>query len=520
MLHQILTKIAQENADKTAVIADTQEITYGELIRNIYTLSDMLIVEGLRKADRVLILLNNPIEIITSFYGILRAGGTAILPPKTLNMSDIQRIYNEFTPWLIISDKEITHLQLKSRETINCPIFNIEKTNLFRSRQNDAIIQNEFSRTDAKIHKLLNLNEDDGSFIILNHITTNHTNAIVFTQSMIQRVSANLNRVMKFQSDIRQLSLHHLNSIEGLLTLTHILTTGSTIVFKNNDSKPLEIVQTMIKHRCNAISANSKTFTDLVSSIGSLLKEVASQLELIELHGATPKLFEKKKFLKIFPKTRLFLYYGTHEAPASTVIELRSEHRKIDTIGKPIQDIEVTISVNNTHQNTQNPVGEMLIRGVNTTAGYWRQGKIQTDCFFDGKCVATSDVGYIDNKGYVHLLGKKDEIIDIGGVIISPIEIEEKIHEVYPEYNICVVGIPNPDAVSFEIPVLCYIARDGKTIIPSELFHTLSLKLRQYQIPRIVYRVDSFPKSGSVILRNELRKELIERLNLTSVNYS
>jgi acyl-CoA synthetase (AMP-forming)/AMP-acid ligase II len=268
----------------------------------------------------------------------------------------------------------------------------------------------------------------------------------------------------------------------------------------------------MIKHRCNAISANSKTFTDLVSSIGSLLKEVAHQLELIELHGATPKLFEKKIFLKYFPKTRVYLYYGTPEAPACTVIELRSEHRKIDSIGKPIQDIEVTISVNNTHQDTQNPAGEMLIQGINTSAGYWLQGKIQTDCFINGNSVATGDVGYIDNKGYVHLLGRKDEIIDIGGIIISPIEIEEKIHEVYPEYDVCVIGIPNPDGESFEIPVLCYIARDGKTIIPSELSHSLSHKIRQYQIPRIVYRVDSFPKSGSVILRNELRKELIESL--------
>ncbi len=518
MLHQILTKIAQGEASKTAVIAETQEITYAELIRNIYTLSDMLIVEGLRKADRVLILLNNPIEIITSFYAILRAGGTAILPPATSDLSDTQRIYNEFTPWLIISNKEAIRLQPEILNTINCPIFYIENKNLFQSRQAVGINTANLSQTDEKITKLLNLNDDDGSFIILNRGTTRHTNALIFTQAMIQRMSENLNRVMKFQTNIRQLSLHPLNDIDGLLTLTHLLTTGSTIVLKNDDSKPLEIIQTLIKHQCNAISANSKTFTELVSSIGSLLKEVAPQLELIELHGAAPKLFEKKILLNVFPKTRLYLYYGNPEAPASSVIELRSERRKIDTIGKPIQDVEVTISVNNTHQDTQNPAGELLIKGINTTAGYWRQGKIQTDCFIDGSSVATGDVGYIDNKGYVHLLGRKDEIIDIGGVIISPLEIEEKIHEVYPEYNICVVGIPNPERESFEIPVLCYTAREGKTIIPSELFHILSPKLRQHQIPRIVYRVDKFPKAGNIILRQDLRKQLIEGIKLSTIN--
>jgi acyl-CoA synthetase (AMP-forming)/AMP-acid ligase II len=402
--------------------------------------------------------------------------------------------------------------------TINCPIFYIENTNLFQSRQDIGITTTDLNRTDSKINKLLNLNEDDGSFIILNHITTDLINALVFTQTMIQRMSENLNRVMKFQNNIRLLSLHPLNDIEGLLTLNHLLTTGSTIVLKNNDSKPLEIIQTLIKHQCNAISANSKTFTGLVSSIGSLLKEVAPQLELIELHGESPKLFEKKYFLKVFPKTRLYLYYGNPEAPASTVIELRSEHRKIDTIGKPIPNVEVTINVNNTHQDTQNPAGEMLIQGINTAAGYWRQGKIQPGCFVDGSSVATGDVGYIDNKGYVHLLGRKDEIIDIGRIIISPIEIEEKIHEVYPEYDVCVIGIPNPEGESFEIPVLCYTARDGKTIIPSELSHSLLHKIRQYQIPRIVYRVDRFPKEGNNILRQELRKKLIHELKHLTAN--
>lgn len=512
MLHQILTKIAQENAGKTAVIADTQEITYAELIRNIYTLSDMLIVEGLRKADRVLIWLNNPIEIIISFYAILRAGGTAILPPSILDLSEAQRIYSEFTPWLIISNKEVIHLQPKFHETSNCPIFNIENKNLFRLHQDDAFIQNDYNRTDEKINKLLNLNEDDGSFIILNHRTTDQTNALVFTQTMIQKMSEKLNHSIKIQTNIRQLFLHSLNDIEGLLALTHILMKGSTIILKNNNFKPLEIIQTIIKHQCNAVTANSKTFTDLVSSIGSLLKEVAPYLKLIEVYGTTPKLFEKKIFLKIFPKTQLFLFYGTSEAPASTVIELRSEHRKIDTIGKPVQNVEVAISVNNANHHTQNRAGEILIHGINITAGYWRHGKIQTDCFIDGCYVPTGDVGYIDNKGYVHLLGRKDEIIDIGGVIISPLEIEEKIHEVYPEYNICVVGIPNPERESFEIPVLCYTAREGKTIIPSELFHLLSLKLRQHQIPRIVYRVDKFPKAGNIILRQDLRKQLIENL--------
>jgi len=401
---------------------------------------------------------------------------------------------------------------------MNYPIFYLENTTLFQIRQDGGLAPGDYNQTDEKITKLLNLNEDDGAFILINYEAEENKSALVFTHRMVQKMSEKLNSVMNFNVEIRELLVHPLTDIIGLLSATHVLTAGATLIIKTEEIKPLEIVQTIIKHGCNALSSKPKIFTSLLSNVGSLIKEVASQLELVEIQGTMLKLFEKKRLLNIFSKARLYMYYGTPEAPAATMIELRSDRRKMDTVGKPLVDIELEININNSHRYSRNVTGEIMIRGINTAAGYWVRDKIHTDFLIQDGWLPSGDIGYKDNKGYMHLLGRKDETIDVGGSIMFPYDIEEKIHEAYPEYDICVVGIPQPQGEPGEIPVLCYIAREGKTIIPSELSRILSLQLRQNQIPKIVYRVDRFPKIGNNILRQELRKRLMEGIGRTAIN--
>jgi acyl-CoA synthetase (AMP-forming)/AMP-acid ligase II len=72
------------------------------------------------------------------------------------------------------------------------------------------------------------------------------------------------------------------------------------------------------------------------------------------------------------------------------------------------------------------------------------------------------------------------------------------------------VGVPDPEGILGEIPVLCYAAKDGKTITPSGLSQVLSTRLDGNKIPRVVYRVESLPRTENArMLRSELRKKII-----------
>jgi long-chain acyl-CoA synthetase len=510
-IHQIINRIAQQNDKKTAIIADEQEITYGELVRKIYTLSDMLIVEGLRRGDRVIILLKDPINCLSSFYAVIRAGGIAVPLKQSSKLSNLTSVIAKINPSLIITSRDDIRFHSVLLDSVLCPIFYLENKALLQLEQDSRLAINDYDETDQKVIKLLNLKEEDGAFILIDSETDDNFNALIYSQQMLLKKTESLNRLTFLNAGICELSLHPLSDIIGLITLTKVLFAGGTVILKNDDLKPLTIVQTLMRHHCNVVSIKSEILFSLISNAGFLLKELDCQLDFVEVYGDAMKLIEKKILLDIFSRPKLHLFHGTNAAPVSTVLELRSERRKINTAGKPLQGIEIDIKVNNSQNINRNQAGEIMIYDGNTSTRYWYRGNKQAESIAENGWVNTGDIGYRDPKGYLHILGRKGDLIDIGGVMISPYEIEEKIHDVYQGYEICVVGIPDPLGINGDIPVLCYIAVDGKTIIPSELPHVLSRFLSKNQIPKIVYRMDRFPHAGNIILRQELRRQIIEK---------
>ena len=153
--------------------------------------------------------------------------------------------------------------------------------------------------------------------------------------------------------------------------------------------------------------------------------------------------------------------------------------------------------------------GHIVIRGNHSFSGYWQQDNNGFSVSETPLSFNTGDIGFLDKDGYLCVLGRKDEIINMAGLKISPIEVEEKIHEIYPDIEICVVGLPDPAGIVGEIPVLCCIEDNGKRIITSELSANLSTRLNKDKIPRIVYRVERFPRVNNVIARRELRKQIL-----------
>lgn len=122
----------------------------------------------------------------------------------------------------------------------------------------------------------------------------------------------------------------------------------------------------------------------------------------------------------------------------------------------------------------------------------------------------TGDHGFLNDEGYVHLLGRKNEMINMGALEISPLEVEEKICEIYPDCELYVICVSDPAGIVGEIPALCYVGKEALTITPSDLSHALSAPVEGDFILRILYRVESLPKTESEkILRGELREKII-----------
>lgn len=513
LVHQYILDSAHRYPDKAAIIYEHTKLSYAELIHKINTRAEMFIVEGLRKGDRVIILLNDKIEFIITSYAVIRAGGIAVPINEHDPAETIQQIAKQCAPSILMTSyKDLKRLPTL-RDVLSCSFFFVEETekpSLYPPHESPTILYLHSDDGVDRISQFMNLQTTDGALILYTSSANDNFEGVLITHQNLIEAAKNCRLFTAIDAELSEFVTLSLTQSFGFERINCLFACGATVVLSERTSDPATIVHSILDQQCNALSLTPSTCSELVRHIEPLLKRIGTQLRLIEIDGDFLQFLHKRKILELFPNAKVFMSYRVTEAPYSTFIEIRSERKKAETIGRKALHVELSICDERGNMLPQGQTGEILIKGNHVAPGYWHNEQLTRERFLKHNWLRTGDLGYLDKDGYVHFMGKKDEIIYASGMKFSPTEVEEKIHAVYPEYEICVVGIPGPTDAGGEIPVLCYIAKDGKTIIPSELSATLSTQLDKNKIPHVVYRVDDLPRVDNKIQRKELRKKLME----------
>jgi malonyl-CoA/methylmalonyl-CoA synthetase len=155
--------------------------------------------------------------------------------------------------------------------------------------------------------------------------------------------------------------------------------------------------------------------------------------------------------------------------------------RRPGSVGLPLPGVSVRLSES----------GEILLKGPNVFAGYWKREDATREAFEDG-WFKTGDIASRSEDGYYTLSGRKSDLIISGGFNIYPREIEEFLMEQPEIVEAAVVG--EPDRLRGEIPVAYIVVRE--TIDPDVLISRCKAKLASFKVPRRVLKVDSLPRNA------------------------
>jgi malonyl-CoA/methylmalonyl-CoA synthetase len=155
--------------------------------------------------------------------------------------------------------------------------------------------------------------------------------------------------------------------------------------------------------------------------------------------------------------------------------------RRPGSVGLPLPGVSVRLS----------ETGEVLLKGPNVFAGYWKRDDATRDAFVDG-WFKTGDIATRSADGYYTLSGRKSDLIISGGFNIYPREIEEFLMEQPEIFEAAVVGVP--DRLRGEIPVACVVLRES--IDPDVLIERCKAKLASFKVPRRVDVVPSLPRNA------------------------
>ncbi|MCH7737239.1 MAG: AMP-binding protein [Chloroflexi bacterium] len=235
-------------------------------------------------------------------------------------------------------------------------------------------------------------------------------------------------------------------------------------------------------------------------------------------YGAAPMPLEViREAIRRFPGARFINAFGQTET-ASTITmlppddhvldgspeEIETKLKRLTSIGKPLDDVEVEIVDEGGTPVAVGETGEIVARGSRMMAGYWQEESATRETMRGG-WIYTGDLGYQDQDGYIFLSGRAKDFIKRGGEMISPEEVEQVLRS-HPEVDdAAVIGVPD---VEWGEEVRAVVVGRSDRVTEEQIIEFCRDKLAGYKRPRSVVFVGELPRNVmGKVLKRELREE-------------
>ena len=180
--------------------------------------------------------------------------------------------------------------------------------------------------------------------------------------------------------------------------------------------------------------------------------------------------------------------------------------RRGGTVGFPLPGVSLRVQDDGGEPLATGEIGGIQVKGPNVFKGYWRMPEKTAEEFTPDGYFKTGDVGKIDERGYVTIVGRSKDLIISGGYNVYPAEIEGYINELPGVLESALVGVPHPDFG--EVGVAVIVARPGAVVVAAQIIASLKAKLANFKIPKHCVVVNELPRNTmGKVQKNVLRAQ-------------
>jgi acyl-CoA synthetase (AMP-forming)/AMP-acid ligase II len=292
--------------------------------------------------------------------------------------------------------------------------------------------------------------------------------------------------------------------VYGLSLLHTHLAVGGSVVIDNRFAFPNVILGAMQHHSVTGFAGVPSTFALLLHR-SNLAETTLPALRYVTQAGgpmAPPRI---REWLERGPKVPFYVMYGATEASARlTYLEPSRLSEKLGSIGKAIPNVEIQIVKEDGTNAAPGEVGELVARGSNISRGYWNSPDESREKF-GSRGYRTGDLGYVDEDGFVFLVGRTQDMLKVGAHRVGAKEIEEVLHDYPGIQEVAVVGAPHE--LLGEVPV-AFVCLESETERRAESLQAFcKSRLPSHKVPTQFIFLSDLPKLGSVgkIDRTRLR---------------
>lgn len=482
LVNRIL-ELGDTQPDKLAAAFKTDRVTYGQLAEKVRLIGSKLIAMGIKKGDRVLFTAVSKPVMVAVYLGIQYAGAVAVFEDKNGTVANAALIYEDAGAVLFLTDKPMKEYA--------------DGMNLLSLKKIYLMTVQQLEEEQIPLAEYVMPTEEAFADILFTTGTTGKPKGVVLSYKAVCRILHSTIEGIGMRQDDRVLLPLPLNHSFALRVLRATLYLGATLVLQNGFAFAKEVEDNQRQFQCTALAAVPASMEILRGQMQDQFIPVLDRFRYIEIGAGSLTIEQRKRLTKSLPNTVIYNTWGSSETGGAlfvNVTNVAEDEKKVSAVGKPLPHIQVATLDENGKPFDSSPEtpGRMALKGDMVMSCYWNRPELTEQTLKDGWLV-TSDMVYVED-GYVYMLGRADDIINVGGEKVSPIEVEN-IAGQYEEISECAcIGVSDPNGILGQIPVLFVVAK-GSAYTEAKLQIYLSQHMERYKLPQSFVLLQELPRN-------------------------
>lgn len=505
----------RDNPDKEALVFRDQRLTYRQLGEKVDRLAEALTRLGVKKGDKVAVDLPNWPEFVFCYFAITRIGAVMVMVNTRYRSSEVRHILGDSDSIAVVVPVEFDgfrYLPMMRELRSELPLLR-HVIAVGECSDSDDVLRFDRLLEDSSGNPVVEAQIDpveDLALIMYTSGTTGTPKGAMITHFNLVKNSEVNSVPYEFTPDDVFLVLVPASHIIGLFCLTSVFLSHAKVILVDV-FKAEPVLQIIERERVTVQHAVPTIFT---LELANAAKYDISSLRTGMMAGAScpPELVRRLIELGF----QVHVGFGMTETAGGLLNTTFSDdlEARTQTVGRPVEGVEVKFVDDNRRELPPGQPGEMAIRSYGRMKGYYKNPQA-TEAAIDAEgWFYTGDLGYLDERGYVRIVGRKKDMIIRGGFNIYPAEVEGLLYTHPKVLEVAIVGVP--DSVLGEKTCACIRPRDGVDLTEEEVKEFCRGKLADFKVPDYVRFMDSFPLTPTgKIYKVGLKEQIIGGMKLS-----
>ncbi len=498
-VERFLSESAIQHPGKTALVAGGKRLSFAELDRASDGLAKALVLNGLKRGDRVVIFMDNCWEAVVGIFAVLKAGAVFVPLNPSTKADKLAYVLNNCRATVLIAQGRlmgIAHAALGQAPSVAlCVVAGSKETisGTGRIRFEDTLE----TRLPAQLRErgiALDL-----AMLIYTSGSTGLPKGVMMTHQNVVAAATSITTYLENTAGDIILNVLPMSFDYGLYQVLMAVKAGATLVLEKSFAFPHAILETMKAERVTGLPL-VPTMAAMILQLKDLKSDDFPYLRYITNTAAALAPAHIARLSELFPQAKLYSMYGLTECKRCTYLPPHELKRRPGSVGIAIPGTEAYVVTEDGKRAAPGETGELVIRGPHVMKGYWENPEATARALRDGpfpweKVLYTGDLFRSDVDGFLYFLGRKDDVIKSRGEKVSPKEIENVLYSLPGIAEAAVIGVPDP-ILGHAIKAVVALAPDAK-LDERDIIRHCSSHLEDFMVPKVIQFRDALPKTES-----------------------